>query len=287
MSNRRYLWVDGELLPDTEKVRPAESKGEMYGAGCFETLRTTEGRFLHLERHLGRLTRGIGYLHGKLPSLLKPERMKKEIRRLLNVNGLSDRDACVRIQASLRGGRGFPNPVPLPIDLTISADPLPAGERGYSLKTAEVRVAPSSVRPSDLKLSNTLHYMKAWQQARKSGAHDALMCTIEGDLAETAVANLFWKKGDTIYSPSRECDILPGQMRRILLEILNDEDHIKVEEGRYRPAELNEADLVWISNSLKEFEPVSSVDGLGYPVRDSFYERLNYLLQQYKKTHLE
>jgi branched-subunit amino acid aminotransferase/4-amino-4-deoxychorismate lyase len=71
---------------------------------------------------------------------------------------------------------------------------------------------PGECRPASLKLSNMLHYRNAFREAADAGADDALMLTVMA-IAESSIANIFWKKENEVYTPSPACDILPGIMR--------------------------------------------------------------------------
>src|SRR5690625_2429055 len=121
--SERFVWFDGRVMPESEARLAAESKGVMYGAGCFETVRAARSRFLQLERHLERLKKGVSWLgSGRLEELTREE-LAEWIHQLLEKNGLKERDALVRIQASLGGGRGYRTDSEEQVYLLISADP--------------------------------------------------------------------------------------------------------------------------------------------------------------------
>ena len=63
--------MDGKFVADHVAMLPAENRGVLYGAGCFETLRAYGGRFLHLERHIERFNRALDYLDVPVSGRLK------------------------------------------------------------------------------------------------------------------------------------------------------------------------------------------------------------------------
>lgn len=287
MRHDRLVWLDGELLSDREAVIPFESRGVLYGAGCFETFRVSRGRFLHLSRHLERMKKGMQWLGSNRLAPAARQDLADAIHNLLEANGLERSDALVRIQASLGGGRGYEPDPEEKVHLLMTADPLKrSGARGLKLTFVRTRTVPAISRPCDLKLSNTLHFMAARREAFAAGADDAILLTSEGHLAETSVANLFWKKGERIRTPSAECDILPGIMRGTLLELLRHEG-LSPEEGRFLPDELADADLVWVTNAVKGFEPVEQIGSNHFPAEDSFYDRLGRWTEEWRESRSE
>lgn len=282
----RFVWLNGALVRDTEALIQADSKGLMYGAGCFETLRSRNGRFLHLNLHLERFYRGLVYLGIAHSGLPEQDYLNKAVIQLLEKNRLLNTDATVRLQASLKGGRGYHTEKSQGFNLLISVYSVGTLKKEYSLCKVKTRIVPSECRPSNLKLSNTLHYMQAWREAEDAGDDDALMLTVDGQIAETAVANLFWKRGDKICTPSADNDILPGLMRDIIIKILLRNEKFRLREESARPEVLEEAELIWVTNSVKEIQPVTRIGKTVYPFESSFYEFLYEEFTSYKKLNL-
>lgn len=273
-SSPHWIWVDGEILESQRPVLPAESRGVIYGAGCFETFRIDGYRVRDLDRHLERLQRGLDWLGA---SSCRPSRslIGPVLAELLEKNGIGERSAVARIQASLGGGRGYSSPERLPVYLIVSVRP--AAPRPASIRLASVgaRVVPAACRPADLKLSNTLHYMQGWREANRAGGDDALMLTLGGDVAETSMANLFWMKGEVVRTPSVDCDILPGIVRSRVIGLLEEEKDVILRSGRFTPDSLLDADLVWVTNSVKGIVPVTGIDGHRFPAGGEILKRLD------------
>src|SRR5690625_6115432 len=109
-----------------------------------------------------------------------------------------------------------------------------------------------------------LHFREAFRQAQRAGFKDALLFNSSRLVAETAIANIFWIREETIYTPSAACDILPGIMRKNVMEFLHSELNLTVKEGEFPPEALYEADAVWITNSLMPVKPVERIDNIHY-----------------------
>ncbi len=278
--------MNGELIPGEEAVVPAESSAVFYGTGCFESFRADRSNIFKFEEHLKRLNEGLNYLSFRTANSISAKWVRKEIGNVLEANRLTAVNARIRIQVSLTESSGYSlQDDPLLIVL-ISADPLQPSRESVELYTTSVRVVSSAAQPAHLKLSNMLHYRQAFREAGRAGADDALMLSGEGFIAETSIANIFWKKGKTIYTPDIECDILPGIARNSLIEMVSGENEYKVEQGKYKPEVLIDAECTWLTNSVREIVPVLKVDGKEVAVDISFFSRLREKFQQFKVQHL-
>jgi branched-subunit amino acid aminotransferase/4-amino-4-deoxychorismate lyase len=97
----------------------------------------------------------------------------------------------------------------------------------------------------------------AQDAAIAGGADDALLVAYDGTVLEAPTANVFWREGDRLLTPSLELPILAGVTRGLLLEIAKRE----TVEGVFPLARLLEADEVLLCASVREVMPVASVDG--------------------------
>ena len=85
--------------------------------------------------------------------------------------------------------------------LTTAADPL-------------VRAASPWLLPGVKTISYALN-MAAQRTARARGADDAVLVGLGGELLEAPTANLWWRIGDTLHTPSLELGILAGITRAV------------------------------------------------------------------------
>jgi branched-chain amino acid aminotransferase len=102
--------------------------------------------------------------------------------------------------------------------------------------------------------------MAAQREARARGADDAVLVGLGGELLEAPTANLWWRIGDTLHTPSLELGILAGITRAVLCDLapgLN----LKVLDGVFTAEALAAADEAFLSSSTREIMPVVQVDG--------------------------
>ena len=280
--------LNGSIIDSGDAVVQAETDGLYYGAGCFETFTSYNGKFLHLDDHVRRLNNGLSYLTGRNDEFITGELIRAEISELLRVNQLAEQQARVRVQVSIGERLGYSLPVsekPVSVSLITASSLKKLTTRPFHLATVETTVVPASCRPTQLKLSNMLHYRQAAVEAKDAGADDALMLTVNGFVAETSIANIFWEKGGKVYTPSASCDILPGVTRSIVLELIKNEK-LEVIEGKFTYQDIKSASQVWICNSLKEIAWVSKIDDQTFPADTPLRNNLLQDFNTYKRENL-
>jgi len=287
MSNSSpYVCLNGRIIKQDEALIPANNSALYYGTGCFETFLVENSAFFKLKEHVDRLNRGMAYLSGNKGNLLAEEQIREDTIQLIKKNQLGKERVKVRIQFSLLEESGYSESKDPGYFLLIAVSKATESLTPLIVTVADTRVVPASSRPADLKLSNMLHYRQAWREAKSDGMDDAILLTTDDFLAETSIGNLFWKKEDEIYTPSADCDILPGIMRNSVIDILTNKMSLKVNEGKYPLNELKTSETVWMTNSLREVQEISDVDGHKFETDQHFLKQLKNRLKEYKAEHL-
>jgi 4-amino-4-deoxychorismate lyase len=103
--------------------------------------------------------------------------------------------------------------------------------------------------------------MAAQREARARGADDAVLVGLGGELLEAPTANLWWRIGDTLHTPSLDLGILAGITRAVLQHDLAPGLGLKVLDGVFTAEDLLAADEAFLSSSTREIMPVVEVDG--------------------------
>ncbi len=165
-------------------------------------------------------------------------------------------------------------------------NPIAGRTQTVSLATSRYRRIPADALPPEVKWTNGINYILAAKEAHEKGVDDALMLTTSGFVSETTVANIFWKKSDMVYTPSVDCDLLPGITRSILTDILKDSG-IPLRQGRFQPATLHDADAAWICNSVREICPVICLDEHRYQSESPFLPEIVRLYENHKQERLQ
>lgn len=280
----RYININGELVIEVDAAIPATSRSIFYGDGCFETFVSYRGKFLHFGDHFERLQAGLKYL--EMRSELTELKLRKEIQKLLDKNDLGNEDAVVRIQCFREGGSGYFD-VSDRSGFIISNRTISPKNVGLNLKSVSTRAIPSIALERKVKLSNSINYIKAAQQAKRKGGDDALMLTTNDKVSETTIANIFWIKGNQVYTPSVDCDLLPGVTRAIVINLVKENIDTTVEEGEFGLEDVLNADAVFCCNSVMEIRTVASINDLSFDENHPLAKKLIQEFQEYKMARIK
>jgi branched-chain amino acid aminotransferase len=280
MTEIRWVWLDGELLPAGDRHLSVFDRGFQLGDGVFETLRARGGSPTELDEHLGRLHHsadGLGiHLAADADAVIRAG-----IAGLLRAEGLDgpEGDASVRItvtRGAIRARGLLPTGEAVPATVAIQAWPVTSPppdhlERGLHLIGSRVRRDPESPLAA-LKTTSRADYVHARLEARHAGADDALFLTIDGHLSEATSANLFivrtprsssGGRGDgppELATPSLGCAILPGTTRSWLLGWAV-RVGLRPVEAWLTTRDLLEADEAFLCSSVAGVLPVTRYEG--------------------------
>lgn len=257
MENNDWVIFDGNIISAGEPVVPAVSRGLMYGDGVFETFRTYDGQTLFLQEHLDRLHEGLETMG--IPFRFDTGQLQRLILNLLDKKNLLANDVIVRLQVWRDGRRGYHPDENSETHFSLTASACPDNFQNPRLATVERRRIPAESLPSNIKFCNGINYIMAASEAAQKGGDDALMQTVDGSISETTIANIFWIRDGNIFTPSEECDLIPGITRALVLQLI-DRNSWKLEIGSFQMPHIFEAETAWVCNSVREILPVKKVD---------------------------
>jgi branched-subunit amino acid aminotransferase/4-amino-4-deoxychorismate lyase len=266
--------LNGEIVDESQLQLSLQSSAVTYGTGCFETFAVENGAVCDLSLHLRRLQEGLKYLGCRSQLIPSKSELKNHLSNLYHQTNVSAEFQKVRIQAVLDEYGGYASSGEQQnVLILMTALPFADVKKEIRLISSDVHTLPEGIKPLHLKLSNMLHYRDAHRQAADAGADDALLFNVEGFIAETSISNIFWKRGDVIYTPSAQTGLLPGITRKSLMNFVGSSlNPYQLDEGFYPPDRLADAESVWVTNSLRGIRFVRSLDGrdLG---RDPAFEK--------------
>ena len=227
------------------------------------------GRPFRLETHLDRLVASAESIG--LPPVA---RMRLSVLAGLVVPKAAGGDAVLRLVWTAGPADGPPAGLALLSEIPGWIDKARSrGARAVSL--LGVRAAVPWLLPGVKSTSYAVN-MAAEAEAKRRGADEAIFVDGDGVVLEGTVTNVWWRKGDVLYTPSLELGILAGVTRAALLE-LAPTSGFEVEEGVYRLEDLVGADEAFTSSSVREIMPLVEVDGAGLgrgPASDVLQEAL-------------
>jgi 4-amino-4-deoxychorismate lyase len=150
---------------------------------------------------------------------------------------------------------------------SIAPAAVAARQSGVAVATATLGV-PAEVRPDAPWLlggAKTLSYavhMATLRWAAGQGVDDVLWISVDGYALEAPTATLVWLTGGVLCTvPAAATGILAGTTAAYLLGHA-DELGMRAEERLVRPAELPDADGVWLVSSVRGVAEVRALDGV-------------------------
>jgi len=278
------VFFNNQLLPLRDAHLPAVSRAGAYGDGCFETLKTIQGRMLGIDLHIERLRQGMDYLGIAHPKETTEARFAYIIESLLIANNLLEQEARVRIQVWRNGPLGYQTGTKDEPILLVSAYPMPNTLAPLSLGTVQTRRIPNLSLPAHLKLSNGINYIAAQREASAAGYDEAIMLDIHGRVSETSMANILWIYEGKLETPSLACDPLPGITRKWVLESFL--EHYPVHEAAFSIDRVMEAQAVFTCNSLRELHPVRMVNDKAFDTESDLVRRMMRIWTDFRNDHL-
>jgi len=261
------VWINGELCDEAAATVSVFDRGFLYGDSVYEVMRTAGGRPVDLEPHLARLARSA---QGLMLAVPPSAQLRAAIAATLEAAG--NDESYVRVVITRGAGE-------IGLDLALARDPRTIiivkllqqpprelYERGAALQIVQVqRTSARAIDPA-LKSGNYLNSILALAEARRAGAHEALMCDAAGRVAEGSSSNVFVVKHGAITTPALEVGLLRGITRERILELARAAG-FDVSEGAFGPQDVRGADEVFITSSIRGVLPIVRVDGA--PIGDA------------------
>jgi 4-amino-4-deoxychorismate lyase len=228
------------------------------GEAVFEAMKVYGGRPFRLDAHLARLAASARAIELALPDGLEPLAARA-------VAAAGRGDAVLRLICTKgpdgAGGVGTAFAICTGVPASFEED----RRRGLRLVLLTTATDPllRAASPWLLAGVKTISYatnMAAQRAARAGGADDAVLVGLGGELLEAPTASLWWRRGQTLHTPSLELGILAGITRAVLCELAPTLG-LKVLEGVFTADDLAGADEAFLSSSTRELMPVIEVDG--------------------------
>lgn len=265
----RTVFCKGEFVVEEDASISIFDRGFLFGDGVFTTMHlnqgVVEGYYLHVER-LQQQCKDLG--------IEPPSLDKAWIEKLVSLN--KAKEGRWRLKVIITGGEERSS---LDLARRTGSSPIiflqPLDKQSYLPWKLGLLTYPVS----NLSRYKTLAYLeRLWikQEAKKLGQDDCLVLNSASEILETAFANIFWRVGKEIFTPSSSLPLLPGVALGICLKVLQ-------EEGYYVRSVCTSFDKlptnaeVYLCNSLIVARPVSLIHQTKLAINLSFTKKLHEL----------
>ncbi len=259
------VFLNGQFVAEKKAAVPVNDRGFLYGDGLFETMRVYNGKPFRMAQHLERMVRGADFLKIKLP--FTPKQLQQFGEELVQKNKMPDSVLRVTLTRG-PGERGYSPKgaeTPTVIMTLYETPPLdPDHPPQTSLVTSSFHI-PANDPLSSFKTLNKLTQIAARAEAEEKGADEALLINSNGEVTETAGANLFWIYHDKVCTTPTGRGALPGITRAVILEICQVLG-LPTNKRVIKPEALKNSEGMFLTQSALGVVIVSSLDGEPVPM---------------------
>ncbi|MFN2511823.1 MAG: aminotransferase class IV [Pyrinomonadaceae bacterium] len=274
------IYLNRTMVEATKARVAPVSSAMLYGRGVFTTVAIYNGLPFLWPQHWRRLLDHARRLAVDCSGCTE-QCVGEALKKLISVNRVTDGRARVILLA--RGGRDFwktKTPGGKKTDLLIltgEAQKLP--QAGMSLAVSPHRFNTFSPL-TGIRSLNYLEQVLSWEEAQAREFDEAVMLNERGEIVSATMANIFWVKDGTVYTPTLSTGTLAGVTRAAVIGLAT-KHFIPLIEGVHELSDLTDADEIFLTSAGLGVAIVTTFDFRRYSIvagtvavrlRDAFRE---------------
>ena len=235
-------------------------RGFNFGDGHFTTIKMVAGQALLLDLHLARLQQACAVLAIVFDQW-------DELVAAITQQASELQDGVLKVTITRgEGGRGYGYGYGTTgcssANWYLQHRPIPVTYSEWAKTGIELMLCQyqQTVNPAlaGLKTLNRLDQVMIKQELDAHNMADGLVCSTDGYVIETSVANVFWVKAGKVYTPSTKRSGVEGVMKTHISSLLNTLG-LALNSGDYTVTDVQAADEVFITNSVMGVVPVKAI----------------------------
>lgn len=270
----RVVFLNGELVPETEAKISIYDSALMFGDMVFEMTRSFKGQQFKLREHIDRLYVGLAIL--RIPMSMSKEEMEEACYQTIKANSevfKEDDEHRLMIDVS-RGLLGIYQDIDglhkgtnvviadFPLRWTVST----MGqlfETGINAVVTSQRAIPASLMDPKIKNRSRLFYLNANIEASQYEGDNnwALLLDTDGFVAEGTGDNFFIVKNGVIYTPEGR-NILRGISRQYIIDEIGPSLNLPVVEKNLELYDVYTSDEAFMTGTPFCMLPVTSLNSV-------------------------
>lgn len=240
------------------------NKGLFYGESPFTSLTFERNKYLLWADHRERLEKSLAFFYPKMDL----SKILKEVEDGLQTMKPKDQESYYfRITF-------FQHLEQSTLNFFIYRKEIEKFSRQVSLGLAIKRKSPGPL-PSYVKIGNYVDARFELERVKEIGFDDVLFLSTDELITESSSSNIFFRKGEDIFTPKLNSCILDGITRRRFIEFLEEKEKKNIIYGSYNLADILNADEIWLTNSVKGLRQVVKIEDHKFSIEDSWYKKLD------------
>ncbi len=216
------------------------SAARLYGRGVFTTVGVYGGELFLWEKHWRRLRDDAGRLGLDLSSYSE-DSVRADALSALQRDGIADGRVRITFYDE-RAGAMWSGAAEGGVSMSILTGPPRRPPAPFSVGLSPYRLNTASPL-AGVKSCNYLEHLLAHEEARGRGFTEAVRLNERGEVASASLANVFWLRDRTLFTPSLGTGCLPGTTREFIIE------NIACREVEAPWEELADADAVYLTSA--------------------------------------
>lgn len=251
----KFALFDFQILPAEKFFVSAVSSAAFYGRGVFTTVAVYNGKPFLWENHRRRLRENaerIGIDLGEFDE----KSVEDALLQIIRQNNLETGRARLTFFDESASGIWNLN-APNKTSFLITTAEFQTTKDKFSLTVSPFPLNSKSPL-ANVKSCNYLENTLALEEAKSRGYDEAVRLNEKGEIASASRANIFWAKGENIFTPALETGCLAGTTREFLME------NFPVEEVRADLNELNSADEIFLTSAGIGLKNIGKFNGKSF-----------------------
>ena len=240
-----YIFYNGDILERSSLDIGLDNRAFMYGDGVFETIIMQDGLIKFEQYHKERLRAAMSAMSLVLNENLTINSIFFSIGQLVQKE--EHLTARIRLQV-WRAYGGLYTPQSNDCDIMANCTPYEPIELSTKRKVSFAQtVKLSKTNWSTFKTISAMPYIQAGIEKTQRILDELILLDHHDHISECTSSNIFWKQGDSYFTPSLGTGCIDGIMRRHVMHQLDIHD-VKLEIGEYSQKELLQAEEVFSTN---------------------------------------
>ncbi len=253
------VYLNGQYLPIEQASVSVMDRGFLFGDAVYEVIPVFGAHMLRPGEHLQRLHNSLTLASMQPP--MSDEEWTQLFAELLEKNPGKDRAIYLQVTRGVYPKRDLtikPEYKATVFAMVIHTTPVPMETLEKGLRT--VTVEDFRWHACNIKSTSLLANVMLRHQASEAEVSDAILVRPGGEVTEGTASNIFIVKQGVIVTPPKSNHLLPGITRDLVLD-LAEQNGLSCEVRNINQDELESADEIWMTGSIREIAPVLELNG--------------------------
>ncbi|MFT3878038.1 MAG: aminotransferase class IV [Gemmatales bacterium] len=251
--------LNGKIMPLAETMVPALDRGFLFGDAVYEGMHAVAGKTRFIDKHFQRLERSLKELR------IGPINMDRLRNRLLETIAAGPfQDAFIYVQITRGAGptrsHAFPPEDTRPNEFLFVETFTDPYEKLRDTGIAAITQPDLRWHRCDVKSTNLLGNVLAFQAAKEKNANEAILIRPDGTVTEGTRTSLFGVVDGKIRTGQLSSEILPGVTRSIVIDLIK-KLSLPFEENHLLQPDLPRVTELFLTGTTSEVLPISTLDG--------------------------